>query len=52
MMDVCLEPFESLGITPPRGRQGHSVPTPRPLAGLAAGAAHTMEVKVSVRVVT
>ena len=28
-----LEPFQSVGITPPRGRQGHSVPTPRPLVG-------------------
>ena len=28
-----LEPFKSVGITPPRGRQGHSVPTPRPLQG-------------------
>lgn len=28
-----LEPFQSVGITPPRGRQGHSVPTPRPLQG-------------------
>ena len=23
--------FNSVGITPPRGRQGHSVPTPKPL---------------------
>ena len=28
-----LEPFKAVGITPPRGRQGHSVPTPRPLQG-------------------
>lgn len=28
-----LEPFKSIGITPPRGRQGHSVPTPRHLQG-------------------
>lgn len=28
-----LEPFQSVGITPPRGRHGHSVPTPRPLQG-------------------
>lgn len=28
-----MEPFEAVGITPPRGRQGHSVPTPRPLVG-------------------
>ena len=27
-----LPPFDSIGITPPRGRQGHSVPTPRPLS--------------------
>lgn len=42
-MDLFMEPFESIGITPPRGRQGHSVPTPRPLAGLAAGVAYKME---------
>ncbi len=32
------EPFETVGITPPRGRQGHSVPIPRPvLPGLGLG---------------
>ena len=28
-----LQPFDSIGITPPRGRGGHSVPLPRPLTG-------------------
>lgn len=27
-----LPPIDSVGITPPRGRQGHSVPTPQPLS--------------------
>ena len=28
-----LQPFDSIGITPPRGRAGHSVPLPRLLTG-------------------
>lgn len=28
-----LKPFESVSFTPPHGRSGHSVPTPRPLGG-------------------
>ena len=26
-----LPPIDSVGITPPKGRHGHSVPTPQPL---------------------
>ena len=31
--DGYLQPFDSIGITPPRGRGGHSVPLPRLLTG-------------------
>ena len=29
--EMQKDDFDPIGITPPRGRQGHSVPTPRPL---------------------
>ena len=28
-----MHSFEVLGMTPPKGRLGHSVPTPKPLGG-------------------